>query len=170
MTKQCMLTSWLITLNSRNTTVNCANMAMKVKYPSNLTRKQQLLTTEPMKTRTESEAKWWKIDGKRNTSDIEKGTMQQEEKRTKPGQPYPHNITMETPHQHASALNKVSHLSKLVRFARVANAFQANPLIHVQKTISIICPPVFGSLAPMSVSEGCLETKTPPISPNSWFT
>ena len=31
-------------------------------------------------------------------------------------------------------------------------------------------PSVFGSLAPMSVSEGCLETKTPPISPNSWFT
>eukprot|EP00416_Gambierdiscus_australes_P044762 CAMPEP_0171096706 /NCGR_PEP_ID=MMETSP0766_2-20121228/45668_1 /TAXON_ID=439317 /ORGANISM="Gambierdiscus australes, Strain CAWD 149" /LENGTH=42 /DNA_ID= /DNA_START= /DNA_END= /DNA_ORIENTATION= len=29
---------------------------------------------------------------------------------------------------------------------------------------------VFGAFAPMSVSEGCLETKTPPISPNSALT
>ena len=29
---------------------------------------------------------------------------------------------------------------------------------------------LLGALAPMSVSEGCFETKTPPISPSSWFT
>ena len=40
----------------------------------------------------------------------------------------------------------------------------------LQPWIPVPQEPVLGALAPMSVSEGCFETKTPPISPSSWFT